>query len=70
MYKDTQRRYNSFEREWDLCSEFDSLGEPGPVNYDNAWDSDDPNVLDTFVGDGTPMVEEALMTASHSTSAE
>ena len=56
--------------EWDLCSEFNSLVEPGPVNYNNAWDSDDPGILDTFIGHGTPTVEGAITTASHSTSVE
>ncbi|KAJ6472993.1 hypothetical protein C8R45DRAFT_1103592 [Mycena sanguinolenta] len=40
-YPPSQRRYDSFQDEWDLCSAFGDDGEDGPSDHDNDFGDDD-----------------------------
>ena len=59
-YPPSQRRYDSFHDEWDLCSAFGDDGEDGPSDRDNDFGDDDDDYYGYLEANAdTPVVDDA-----------
>ncbi|KAG6839301.1 hypothetical protein C0991_004046 [Blastosporella zonata] len=59
FFKPTQRRYDSFYRQWDLCDAWDTSEDP--VRYDESDDDDDEYWVPSFSPPPAPLEENALV---------
>ncbi|KAJ6448056.1 hypothetical protein C8R45DRAFT_850521, partial [Mycena sanguinolenta] len=59
-YPPSQRRYDGFHDEWDLCSAFGDNGEDGPSDRDNDFGDDDDDYYGYLEANtDTPVVDDA-----------